>query len=247
MTSALKNAHLYANETFTSFFRRLTFTPDGSLLFTPSGQYKMARPAGDTTKAADEIINTVYIYTRAGLNKPPVAYMPGHRKPSVAVKCSPVLYQLRANVVETKEITIDTRNDDDIPTLPEPIMPTKLGTTQSAMDPPPITSAPSPAPSATLPSPHPHLDSDSSSLPGPPLGPVSAFDLPYRIICAVATQDAVYLYDTQQTKPICIVSNLHYATFTDLTWYVRRRFLSSFTIADIYQVYGRSHTAYDFI
>jgi len=52
----------------------------------------------------------------------------------------------------------------------------------------------------------------------PPAGPPPAFALPYRIVYAVATQDAVYVYDTQQQTPLCIVSNLHLATFTDLAW-----------------------------
>jgi chromatin assembly factor 1 subunit B len=38
------------------------------------------------------------------------------------------------------------------------------------------------------------------------------------MIYAVATQDAIHIYDTQQQKPLCIVSNLHFATFTDITW-----------------------------
>lgn len=46
-----------------------------------------------------------------------------------------------------------------------------------------------------------------------------AFSLPYRMVYAVATQDSVLLYDTQQKTPICVVSNLHCATFTDLAWY----------------------------
>lgn len=37
---------------------------------------------------------------------------------------------------------------------------------------------------------------------------------------AVATQDAVLLYDTQQTGPIAIFHGLHYAGFTDLAWSV---------------------------
>jgi chromatin assembly factor 1 subunit B len=40
------------------------------------------------------------------------------------------------------------------------------------------------------------------------------------MIYAVATQDAIHIYDTQQQKPLCVVSNLHFATFTDITWYV---------------------------
>merc|ERR1712093_611506 len=49
-------------------------------------------------------------------------------------------------------------------------------------------------------------------------GPTMAFSLPYRMIYAVATEDSVLMYDTQQQTPLCIVSNLHCATFTDLTW-----------------------------
>ena len=216
-----RNTNIYANETFTSFFRRLTFAPDGSLLFTPAGQYKTAYPAGmDGSKASDDIINTVYIYTRAGLNKPPVAYLPGHKKPSIAVKCSPVYYHLRGSTAETKEITIDTRTEEDIPPLPEPAVPAKAPTSYSTMDPPPLTSAPSPSPSAaTMASPRQALDNEQSpSTSAPPAGPPPAFGLPYRIVYAVATQDAVQVYDTQQQKPLCVVSNLHYATFTDLTW-----------------------------
>ncbi|KAK4889472.1 Chromatin assembly factor 1 subunit [Elasticomyces elasticus] len=213
-----RNTNVYHNESLTSFFRRLTFTPDGSLLFTPAGQYKTTRPIGlDGAKVPDDIINTVYIYTRGGLNKPPVAYLPGHKKPSIAVKCSPIYYNLRNVSTDTKEITIDTRTDDDIPSLPGPAMPTKPTPSHSTMEPPPFPSVPSPSPSAaTMASPRHVSDADSTA--PPPSGPVPAFGLPYRIVYAVATQDAVHLYDTQQQRPLCIVSNLHYATFTDLSW-----------------------------
>jgi chromatin assembly factor 1 subunit B len=205
----VRNANIYANETFTSFFRRLTFAPDGSLLFTPAGQYKTSTvPGPESTKKEDDILNTVYIYTRAGLNKPPVAHLPGSKKPSIAVKCSPVYYTLRVNPPETKEITIDTKAEDDIPLLPEPAHPTRAPTSHASMDPPPIAASPSLS-TATM------ADAEATE---PPAGPVPAFGLPYRIVYAVATQDAVHVYDTQQTKPLCVVSNLHYATFTDLTW-----------------------------
>ncbi|KAK4545437.1 hypothetical protein LTR36_002787 [Oleoguttula mirabilis] len=217
-----RNTNIYANETFTSFFRRLAFTPDGSLLLTPAGQYKTSHPAGvDGAKTADDVINTVYIYTRAGLNKPPVAYLPGHKKPSIAVKCSPIFYNIRAANTETKEITIDTRTEEDIPSLPEPAVPSRAPTSYAAMDPPPLTSAPSPSPSAAaMASPRNPLDTDPSPTTSAPpsSGPLPAFGLPYRIVYAVATQDAVHVYDTQQQRPICVVSNLHYATFTDLSW-----------------------------
>ena len=215
-----RNTNIYANETFTSFFRRLTFAPDGSLLFTPAGQFKTSHPYGaDGSKIPDDVINTVYIYTRAGLNKPPVAYLPGHKKPSIAVKCSPIYYNLRTSNAETKEITIDTGTEGDIPPLPGPALPTKTSTSHSSMDPPPLSSAPSPSlAAATMASPRHPLDTEQSPTTSAPAGPPPAFGLPYRIVYAVATQDAVHLYDTQQQKPLCVVSNLHYATFTDLSW-----------------------------
>ncbi|PVI00692.1 WD40 repeat-like protein [Periconia macrospinosa] len=218
-TLGVRNAPLYANETFTSFFRRLSFASDGSLLFTPSGQYKTVHPAISEIRPTEEIINTVYIYTRAGLNKPPVAYLPGHKKPSVAVRCSPVYYTLRQTVSPTKQITIDTSSadDDELCALPEPALPSKAPTSHASMEPPPLASATSPSPSLAAASPKP-AESDSTPTANPPPGPVSAFALPYRMVYAVATQDAIHVYDTQQQKPLCIVSNLHFATFTDLTW-----------------------------
>ncbi|CAJ2500028.1 Uu.00g028810.m01.CDS01 [Anthostomella pinea] len=205
-----KNANLYANETLTSFFRRLTFTPDGSLLLTPAGQFQVQHQA-DGLKSSFEVINTVYIYTRGGINKPPIAHLPGHKKPSVAVKCSPIPYTLRQAPPVTKHITIDTSlADDPVPALPEPIS----KPSPAVMDPPPPPSSASAEPeNSTTPSKPSNLETGVSTP-----GPKPLFALPYRMVYAVATQDSVLLYDTQQTTPICVVSNLHLATFTDLTW-----------------------------
>uniref|UniRef100_A0A060T4T3 ARAD1B02090p n=1 Tax=Blastobotrys adeninivorans TaxID=409370 RepID=A0A060T4T3_BLAAD len=184
-----KGVMSYHNETFTSFFRRLTFAPDGALLFTPSGLYKYQE------SASEETTNTVYIYTRAGLNRPPVAHLPGLKKPSLAVKCSPVRYALRDSSDKsseagaqkkpvTKHITIDS-------SVPDLSLPDSVET---------------------------EADKDKDQIRYDRKLDSPVFSLPYRIIYAVATQDSVIVYDTQQTSPICVVSNLHYATFTDLTW-----------------------------
>jgi chromatin assembly factor 1 subunit B len=214
----VRQSNMYAAETLSSFFRRLTFSPDGSLLFTPAGQYKLSQP-----QHGEDYMNTVYIYTRAGLNKPPVAFLPGHKKPSVAVRCSPVLYQLRTSAVSTRNITMDTSSaGEEIPALPEPALQHRTSVSSSTtMDPPPVTSAPSPSPSMTMPSPkatEKSYESDGTPTSAVPAGPPMAFGLPYRVVYAVATQDAVYIYDTQQMKPLCVVSNLHFTTFTDLAW-----------------------------
>ena len=211
----VKNAAIYANETYTSFFRRLTFAPDGSLLLTPAGQYKTSNPA-DGAKTTDDVINTVYIYTRAGLNRPPIAHLPGHKKASIAVKCSPIFYTLRSTSRTTANITIDTSSSEEaIAPLPDAVLSSKQPSTHSAMDPPPPATAPSPM-EATRPTSSPRPVDVDPGVSGP--GPAPAFALPYRIVYAVATQDAVLVYDTQQMTPIVVVSNLHFATFTDLTW-----------------------------
>ncbi|KAM5470530.1 Chromatin assembly factor 1 subunit [Microsporum ferrugineum] len=200
----VKNASIYANETFNSFFRRLTFAPDGSLLFTPAGQYKVSL-AGQNDKVMEDIINTVYVYTRAGFNKPPIAHLPGHKKPSVAVKCSPVYYTLRQGTKPTRQIFLDSSSSEEaFPSLPDSVI------SQPAMEPPSATSET--ARSLPLLGTH---ESDAGSQ-NTSLTPV--FALPYRMVYAVATQDAVLIYDTQQQTPLCIVNNLHFATFTDLSW-----------------------------
>ncbi|KAG5929612.1 hypothetical protein E4U42_005317 [Claviceps africana] len=206
-----KNASLYANETLTSFFRRLTFTPDGSLLLTPSGQYQTQHQAEKDAKPTFEVINTVYIYTRGGINKPPIAHLPGHKKPSVVVKCSPIFYTLRQTPPSTKHITIDTSGDEALASLPDPVGKAPLAV--SVMEPPPPPASTASEPSGAGLSKALGGDTDASTP-----GPSPAFLLSYRMVYAVATQDSVLVYDTQQKTPVCVVSNLHCATFTDLAW-----------------------------
>ncbi|KAG4301891.1 hypothetical protein PCK1_001867 [Pneumocystis canis] len=207
----------YHNETLLSFFRRLSFTPDGSLLLVPAGQYRRVNEQ-------EETLHTVYIYTRAGLNRPPVAYVSGYKRPAIAVCCSPKYYTLR-NVEETVKFS---KTD-----LTTPLLSTEMSN---------ITS--DPASSITLDVSDgiiSNLDASDTLASVPTIDNVSnnplsgtlntvlddtgvntssaqAFSLLYRMIYAVATQDAVVLYDTQQINPICILSNLHYATLTDLAW-----------------------------
>lgn len=213
----VKNASIYANDTLKSFFRRLTFTPDGSLLFTPAGQYQTQQKSLDeAAKTLYEVINTVYIYTRGGINKPPIAHLPGHKKPSVVVKCSPVFYTTRKSSPPTKHITIDTSSADDaLASLPEPAVP--KSPSHSVMEPPPpMPQTTDPSGPTSSPKPKPlEVETNASTQ-----GPTMAFSLPYRMVYAVATEDSVLMYDTQQQTPLCVVSNLHCATFTDLTWYV---------------------------
>ena len=94
-----------------------------------------------------ETLKGRFNFTSAEVSSDPVAHIPGHKRPSIAVRCSPVRYTLR------KEYSY-----------------------------PPI------------------------------------LNLPYRLIYAVATKDEVYIYDTQQSTPLSVVSDFHYATLTDIAW-----------------------------
>ncbi|XP_073701203.1 chromatin assembly factor 1 subunit B [Garra rufa] len=133
MTSAaaadgeVKNYKMFHDDSMRSFFRRLTFTPDGSFLLAPVSRKTFKRP---------------------------IAHLPCPSKATLAVRCSPVYYELRTKRAE-----------------------------------------------------------DGS------LKPVSnTFNLPYRLVFAVASEDSIFFYDTQQTLPFGYVSNIHYHTLSDLSW-----------------------------
>lgn len=38
------------------------------------------------------------------------------------------------------------------------------------------------------------------------------------MVFAVASEDSILLYDTQQALPFGLVANIHYHTLSDLTW-----------------------------
>lgn len=111
---------LYGDESYTNFFRRLSFSTDGGLLLTPAGQFEDPSVNVQATKTGEDSVPTrgrrghpseggstisssnssssVYIYSRANFARPPIAQLPGHKKASVAVRFSPILYELRPGV-----------------------------------------------------------------------------------------------------------------------------------------------------
>ncbi|KAI8149153.1 WD40-repeat-containing domain protein, partial [Fennellomyces sp. T-0311] len=140
---------MYHDENLVTFFRRLSFSPDGGFLVTPAGLCKNMETSTTVTAKSgdddsDDLVNCAYVYPRNTLLRHPIACNSNHNKPSIAIRWCRLPYELRQ-----KE---------------------KL------------------------------------------------FDLPYRMIYAVASQDAVYVYDTQQRMPLCVVSGMHFAPITDITW-----------------------------
>ncbi|OXH41339.1 chromatin assembly factor 1 subunit B [Cryptococcus neoformans] len=206
------NQRLYGEEGATRFFRRLTFSPDGSLLLTPAGQIEdqvfkgsplltAKNVSQDTSDPSSSSVPrpknvetgkpTAYIYSRANLSRSPIAHLPGHKTSSVAIRFSPVFYDLRHNgqlSAEPKHVNFD-KND---------IQPVHVSL---HMPPPP--------PSGSR-------EKEKEKEGDKVLG--SVFALPYRLLYAVACQDSVLLYDTQQAGPIAIFKGLHYAGFTDVAW-----------------------------
>lgn len=207
---------LYGEEDATRFFRRLTFSPDGSLLLTPAGQiedqifrgspmlttrslsHDGSEPPVPLAKDTEGGKPTVYIYSRSNLSRSPICHLPGFKSPAVAIRFSPIFYDLRTGAApETKHITLD-RSD------PGPI------TVSLSMPPPPLPAKDDKEKDGVKEA---GKDKEKNAV-------ASLFALPYRLIYAVACKESVLLYDTQQSGPLAIVSGLHYDDFTDIAWWV---------------------------
>ena len=68
------NYRMLHDDNLKSFFRRLTFSLDGSMLLVPAGQHKsMKRKAGATAEEPGKLVestqNTVYVFGRTGFQK----------------------------------------------------------------------------------------------------------------------------------------------------------------------------------
>jgi chromatin assembly factor 1 subunit B len=264
------HVRLYGDEGFTNFFRRLTFSPDGGLLMTPAGQFEDPSVIPGTSRATSgnkmeeargrkghpDAANSnsgssVYIYSRANFARPPVAQLPGYKKASVAVRFSPILYELRPGIfgpdgpVDTKYVVVEKGRDTAInvdvggPPASAPNTPAlsasseilHVSPSKSTLLAPLALPAVIPPLSTSLTLPSPVLSATDSvrasspavskpSTPAPPSGSASVFALPYRMLYAVATMDAIAIHDTQQAGPICLLTKLHYDEFTDMSWSV---------------------------
>lgn len=92
-----KTIRLFHDDTLQTFFRRLAFSPDGQLIITPSGVAEI--------EGSQKPLNTTYIYSRFSLKQPAVI-LPSPDQYTVAVRCCPLLFELREH---------DENNDSVIP------------------------------------------------------------------------------------------------------------------------------------
>uniref|UniRef100_W5MIS4 Chromatin assembly factor 1 subunit B n=1 Tax=Lepisosteus oculatus TaxID=7918 RepID=W5MIS4_LEPOC len=146
-----KSYRMFHDDSMRSFFRRLSFTTDGSLLLAPAG----------CVEAGENVTNTTYVFSRKNLKRP-IAHLPCPAKATLAVRCCPVYFELRTSKAED-------------------------GSSQVVHN---------------------------------------VFKLPYRLVFAVASEDSVFLYDTQQSIPFGYISNIHYHTLSDVTWSKDASFLA---------------------
>ncbi|GFV78855.1 chromatin assembly factor 1 subunit B [Trichonephila clavipes] len=100
-------ARLFFDDTLKSYFRRLSFTPDGELLIVPSGILE---------RDEEKFQNTTYIFSRHAPNKP-VIHLPTGDKYTVAVRCNPLLYKLRCSDkstdIENQKESVDKNQHKD--------------------------------------------------------------------------------------------------------------------------------------
>ncbi|KZW00983.1 WD40 repeat-like protein [Exidia glandulosa HHB12029] len=205
---------LYGDESHTNFYRRLTFSPDGALLLTPAGHVEDTAvvPGSSRQSPVDGAgTSSVFVYTRSNFTRPPVAQLPGFKKATIAVRFSPILYDLRPRSKDQDQVQVKTETKE-----------VHIGKeTDMSMDIDLVgaSSAPTPAKSvAPLPSPAESPAQTPIPLPAPTASSGAVFALPYRMLYSVASMDSVAIYDTQQASPIALLSRLHYDEFTDMSW-----------------------------
>ncbi|XP_030055541.1 chromatin assembly factor 1 subunit B [Microcaecilia unicolor] len=140
----VKSYRMFHDDSMKSFFRRLSFTPDGSLLLTPAG----------CVEVGENVMNTTYVFSRKNFRRP-IAHLPCPAKATLAVRCCPVYFELKP-------------------------MPNKDETSEKQTQ--------------------------------------GLINQPYRMVFAVASEDSVLFYDTQQLFPFGYLSNVHYHTLSDIAW-----------------------------
>lgn len=82
-----QTVRLFHDDTFKSFFRRLTFTVDGSLIIAPSGII-------EPQDSSERVTNATVIFARHSI-KEPIVMLPSLDESTIAVRCCPIYFQLR--------------------------------------------------------------------------------------------------------------------------------------------------------
>jgi chromatin assembly factor 1 subunit B len=187
--------HLYGDQEASPFFRRLAWSPDGALLLTPAGIFDDPFAVGPGSEATS--------------SKPKKK---SSKKGSLGPKPTVYIYS-RANIGRPPVAHLPGHKSASIAIRFNPVL-WELRTEEAAKSNPAKTVRVDLEVGVET---SVEMGSASAAVKGKALK--GAFDLPHRMIYAIATHESVYVYDTQQAGPLCMFGNLHYAPFTDVTWY----------------------------
>ncbi|RKP14701.1 WD40-repeat-containing domain protein, partial [Piptocephalis cylindrospora] len=95
----MESRGLYYGEDLTSFFRRLAFTPDGSLLITPAGYQHVPGPdyssgGGGGTEHCAHVFSRLRLTPSSPIHgSGPVAHLPGLKKAAIGIFPAPALFE----------------------------------------------------------------------------------------------------------------------------------------------------------
>ncbi|KAG8518558.1 Chromatin assembly factor 1 subunit B, partial [Galemys pyrenaicus] len=168
-----RSYRMFHDDSMKSFFRRLSFTPDGSLLLAPG-----------CVESGENVTNTTYVFSRKNLKRYAVEAVPG------SVFLAPLSRRVASSSNPANCASpVPWEGDAGRPLLPRLLRAEARGGVRWLSR------------------------EDRPAEPG-----VELADLPYRLVFAVASEDSVLLYDTQQPFPFGYVSNIHYHTLSDLSW-----------------------------
>jgi chromatin assembly factor 1 subunit B len=100
---------LFADEQLATFFRRLVWSPEGSLLLIPAGLCNVNPLLNNTMSPV------VHVFVRGNWKQPAWTCPMPEGRPAVAIRCSPVLYKLRNPPSSSKDATpaIVAENEKD--------------------------------------------------------------------------------------------------------------------------------------
>ncbi|CAH2354494.1 chromatin assembly factor 1 subunit p60 [[Candida] railenensis] len=174
-----RNLTLYHSETLQSFFRRLAWSPDGSLLMVPSGIYRESNKENekDNSKESGQEVS-VDENTDKSLPIPGEEHSTNNpNSTSSEDESNSVYIYTRKGLRHSPVCHISGLKKPAIAISFSPIL---------------------------------YEKSKKADL--------VPFDVPHKMVFAVATQDSVIVYDTEKLTPLGYASNLHYSSITDLVW-----------------------------
>jgi len=215
---------LFMDERVPSYFRRLDWSTDGSLLIAPTGQ--------DPRSHRDDPVPTTNVFLRDQWEGP-VMQLGGLPSASLVVRSNPVLFATADALnctppPQTASASTESKADTSTATAPAQSAPNSTAPAAAAAAGRAVsgaaTSAAQEKPRAGVPS-----APDDVQPVAPALAEhtgegnlhkddITPFDFPFRSVFAVATLESVFVYDTEHTTPVAAAANHHFEKITDLAW-----------------------------